>query len=74
METGSRAERTHGKVEAGGPSEVVDCRERWTRLQLSDPTRWWLEDPSVPHSCIDKPGGMAGSETDRKTQGYSVGR
>ena len=30
------------------------------RLQLADPTRWWLAATAAPHSCIDKPGGMEG--------------
>ena len=28
-------ERTSGKAAAGGPSEVVDCRVEWARLQLA---------------------------------------
>ena len=31
---GSRAERMHGKVVAGGPSEVVDCGAGQAKLQL----------------------------------------
>ena len=43
------------------------------RWRMADPARWWdcgagqavqLADPAVPHSYIDKLGGMAGSETD----------
>ena len=49
-----------GKAAAGGPSEVADCGMGQARLQLADPSRWWLADPVAPHSCIDKPGGMAG--------------
>ena len=30
------------------------------RLQLADPTRWWLADPVAPHSHIDKLGGTVG--------------
>ena len=67
-------ERTCGKVGAGGPSEVADCGTGQTRLQLADPTRWWLADPVTPHLHIDKPGGMAGSETDHATQGSSTGK
>ena len=33
-EMGSRAERMHGKVVAGGPSEVVDCGAGQAKLQL----------------------------------------
>ena len=55
-----RVRRTHGKVAAGGPSKVADYGMGQARLQLADPTRWWLADPVAPHSCIDKPGGMAG--------------
>ena len=32
---GSRAERTHGKAAAGGPSEVADCVAQWAKLQLA---------------------------------------
>ena len=35
METGSRVERTHGKVVAGGPSKVADCGGGWAKLQLA---------------------------------------
>ena len=31
---GSWAERTCGKVVAGGPREVADCGAGWARLQL----------------------------------------
>ena len=31
----SWVERTHSKVEAGGPSEVVDCGAGWAKLQLA---------------------------------------
>ena len=34
-ETGRQAERTHCKVAAGGPSEVVDCGAGWAKLQLA---------------------------------------
>ena len=43
---GSQAERTPGKVEAGGP--------RWARLQLVDQVRQWLAEWVVPHSHADK--------------------
>ena len=33
---------------------------RQARLQLEDPTRWWLAAPEAPHSRIDKLGGTAG--------------
>ena len=56
---GSRVERTHGKAAAGGPGEVVDCGTGQARLQLADPTRWWLADPVAAHSRTDKLGGMA---------------
>ena len=35
METGSWAERTLGKVAAGGPSEAEDCGVGWAKLQLA---------------------------------------
>ena len=35
METGSGADRTQGKVVAGGPSEAADYGTGWARLQLS---------------------------------------
>ena len=59
-ETGSQEERTHGKVAAGGPSKVADCGTGQTRLQLADPTRWWLADPAAPHSRKDRQGGTTG--------------
>ena len=34
-ETGSWAERTHGKAAAGRPSKVVDCGAGWAKLQLA---------------------------------------
>ena len=34
-ETGSKAEITHGRVVAGGPSKVADCGAGWTKLQLA---------------------------------------
>ena len=49
-EIGSWVERTPGKVVAGRPSEVADCGTGQARLQLADPTRWWLADPEAPHS------------------------
>ena len=66
METGSQAERTCGKAAAGRPREVADCGAGWSRLQLAgkeqlaDPSRQWLVDTVVPHSCTDKPGGTKG--------------
>ena len=63
METGSWAERTQGKAVAGGPSEVADGGMGQDRLQLAEPTRWWLADPVAPHSRIDKPGGPAGERS-----------
>ena len=59
-ETGSGAERTPGKAAAGGPSKVVDCGEGQAKLQLADPTRWWLADPAAPHSRKDRQGGTTG--------------
>ena len=47
---------------AGRPRDVADCGAGQTRLQLADPTRWWLADSTAPHSCIDKPGGMVGEQ------------
>ena len=35
METGSRAQRTRGKVVAGRPSEVADCGAEQAKLQLA---------------------------------------
>ena len=32
---GSRVERTHRKLVAGGPSEVADCGAGWAKLQLA---------------------------------------
>ena len=52
-------ERICGKAAAGGLSEVADCGTGQARLQLADPTRWWLADPAAPHSRIDKLGGTA---------------
>ena len=57
---GSRVERTHRKLVAGGPSEVADCAAGQARLQLANPTGWWLADPVAPHLHIDKLGGKAG--------------
>ena len=68
-ETGSWTGRTRNKAVAGRPSEVADPvrwrtveRMRQARLQLADPTRWWLADPAAPHLHIDKPGGTAGEQ------------
>ena len=60
---GSWMERTCGKAVAGGPSEVADCGVGWSRLQLADPTRWWLADPVAPHLHINKLGGTAGEQS-----------
>ena len=69
-------ERTHSNT--AGPSEMVDCGMGQARLQLADPTRWWLADPVAPHSHIDKSGGTAGewqwSQADCTTQGSSTGK
>ena len=70
----SQVVRTHGKAAAGGPREVADCEMQQARLQLADPTRWWLADPAAPHSRIDKWGGRRGSEADHTTQGSSTGK
>ena len=51
-------ERTRGNSVTGGLSEVVDSGTGQARLQLADPTRWWLADPAAPHSRIDKPRGL----------------
>ena len=68
-------ERTGVKAAAGGRSEVVDCGTGQARLQLADPTRWWLTDPVAPHSSIDKPG-ETGVEREAHcaTQGSSMGK
>ena len=57
---GSRVERTCGKAAAGGLSEVVGCGMGQARLQLADPSGWWLADPVAPHSRVDKLGGTKG--------------
>ena len=49
---GTWAERTHSKAAAGGLG--------WVRRQLADPVRQQLVEWAVPHSTVDKPGGMAG--------------
>ena len=59
----SQAERTRSKAAAGKPSKVADCGMGQARLQLADPTRWWLADPVAPYLCIDKPGGMEGEQS-----------
>ena len=46
-------ERTRDKAGAGRPSKVADCGKGQARLQLADPTRWWLADPAALHSHID---------------------
>ena len=43
VETGSWAEKSHGKAAAGGPSKVVDCGVGRPRLQLA--TKQQLVDP-----------------------------
>ena len=70
---GSRLERTRGKSAAGGPSKVADCGTGQARLQLTDPTRWWLADPAAPHSCTDKLGGMAGEQSRQHNPGGTKG-
>ena len=57
------AERTRGKVGAGRPSKVADCGTGQARLQLADPTRWWVADPAAPYLHIDKTGGTAGEQS-----------
>ena len=42
-EMGTRAERTHSKAAAGGPSKVADCGTGQAKLQLADPTMWWWQ-------------------------------
>ena len=50
-ETGSRAERTHSKAVAGGPSEVADCGVGWAKLQqLVD----WVTDCTTQGSSSGK--------------------
>ena len=66
----TRAERTHSKAVAGRPRKVADCEMGQARLQLADPTRWWLEDPAASHSHIDKPGGMAGDQSRPHNPGF----
>ena len=56
---GSWGREDHSKAVAGGPSEVADCGTGQARLQLADPIRWWLADPAVPYSPIDRLGGTA---------------
>ena len=73
VEMGSRAERTRGRAGAGGP-EAADCGMGQARLQIADPTRWWLADPAAPHSCLDKPGGMQGSEVYQAAWGSNSGK
>ena len=69
---GSWAERTHGKTVADGSSEEEDCGARQARLQLADPTRWWLTDPGAPHLHMDKPGGVVGERSRPRNQGSSA--
>ena len=59
----SQAERTRSKAAAGKPSKVADCGMGQARLQLADPTRWWLADPVAPHSHINRLGGTAGERS-----------
>ena len=35
METGSQVEKSHSKVAAGGPSEMVNCGAEQAKLQLA---------------------------------------
>ena len=55
--------RTHGKVTAGKASKVADYGKGQARLQLADPTRWWLADPAAPYSHVDKLGGTVGEQS-----------
>ena len=64
-ETGRGAERTRGKVVAGGPSEVVDCGTHQAVQQLAD--------PAAPHLHIDKPGGTAGERSRPHNPGLQLG-
>ena len=57
---GSRSREDSQKGGAWRTQMVADCGTEQARLQLADPTRWWLEDPVAPHSRIDKLGGTAG--------------
>ena len=52
---------------------MVDCGTEQARLQLADPTRWWLADPAAPHSHIDKPGGTAGEQSRLSNPGLQLG-
>ena len=65
----SQAERTRSKAAAGKPSKVADCGMGQARLQLADPTRWWLADPVAPHSRIDRLGGTAGERNRLRNPG-----
>ena len=71
---GSRGGEEQRGLAAGGPSEVADCGTGQTRLQLADPTRWWLADPVTPHLHIDKPGGMAGERNGLRNPGLQQGK
>ena len=71
-QTGSQSERTHSKAVAGRPSEMAECGTGQARLQLADPTRWWLVDHVAPHSCIDWEQ-WQGNKADHAAQGSSVG-
>ena len=51
METGSQVEKSHSKVAAGGPSEVVDCGVGWAQLQLASETA-----TGGPHDRLHNPG------------------
>ena len=57
---GSRGRVDSRQGGAGGPSKVADCGTGQARLQLADPTKWWLAAPVAPHSHIDKLGGRVG--------------
>ena len=70
---GSQVERTHRKAAAGGPPEVADCGVGQARLQLADPTRWWLTDPAAPHSRGDRPGGTAEERSRLRNPGLQCG-
>ena len=52
---------------------MADCGTGQARLQLADPTRWWLADPAAPHLHIDKLGGMAGEQSRLRNPGLQLG-
>ena len=72
-EMGSRVERTPGKAAAGRPSKVADCGRGQARLQLANPTRWWLVVPAAPHSHVDKLEGTVGERSRPCNPGLQLG-